>query len=311
MFSVVYFILFLIIEYKNSKAYKIASRIPLIQNTLGSVCDIDILNNIGVYNINFTKRNRFEKNPETNYDIYDLEYKRNIESKKVISIAPAGLNGFYTLGTSTYIKENYNLDNYIFSGASAGSWIGLYMSYLGDNNFKIPLKILELDFSNISSIIELQMFLKQYFLTKFNDQDFNLNKLFIGVTGIHNLQPVTNIYSNFDSLKDALDCCIASSHIPFFSGGLLNRYDNRISFDGGFSTNPYVKFSTPILHINVNMWKKKNGYLFPNNIEKETKKYITAIEGIKMSKIKNANELFYNGYDDAMKNKDILDSLLI
>lgn len=45
----------------------------------------------------------------------------------MITISPGGIYGFYTLGTCSYIKNNYNISDYIFSGASAGSWNSLYM----------------------------------------------------------------------------------------------------------------------------------------------------------------------------------------
>jgi predicted acylesterase/phospholipase RssA len=55
-----------------------------------------------------------------------------ITNKKIISISPGGYKGFYVLGICQYIKEHYNLDNYIFSGASAGSWNALAMCFKRD-----------------------------------------------------------------------------------------------------------------------------------------------------------------------------------
>ena len=54
------------------------------------------------------------------------------KNPKMISISPAGIYGFYTLGTCAYIKENYDVSDYIFSGASAGSWNSLYMVLKND-----------------------------------------------------------------------------------------------------------------------------------------------------------------------------------
>ena len=39
------------------------------------------------------------------------------------------MKGFYLFGISSYIKKNYKLDNYIFSGASAGAWNSLFMCF--------------------------------------------------------------------------------------------------------------------------------------------------------------------------------------
>ena len=44
-----------------------------------------------------------------------------LDNKKLIISTPAGLHGFYLFGVSTYIKEHYNLTNYIYSVASSGS----------------------------------------------------------------------------------------------------------------------------------------------------------------------------------------------
>ena len=55
---------------------------------------------------------------------YVLENKHQL-----ITIAPAGVYGFYELGVCDYLKKHYDLTNCVFSGASAGAWNSLYMSY--------------------------------------------------------------------------------------------------------------------------------------------------------------------------------------
>ena len=49
-------------------------------------------------------------------------------SSKLIISTPGGLFGFYFMGISSYIKRNYALDDYVFSGASAGAWNSLFLS---------------------------------------------------------------------------------------------------------------------------------------------------------------------------------------
>ena len=44
-------------------------------------------------------------------------------AKKILYVAPEGTSRFYTLGITTYIRENYNLENYSLYGASAGRGI--------------------------------------------------------------------------------------------------------------------------------------------------------------------------------------------
>jgi len=62
--------------------------------------------------------------------------KINNNIKKYIYLAPGGFTMPYTLGISQFIKENYNLNNINFIGASAGSWTSIYLAsdmYLSDN----------------------------------------------------------------------------------------------------------------------------------------------------------------------------------
>ena len=96
---------------------------------------------------------------------------------------------------------------------------------------------------------------------------FNFSKLFIGVTQYKNCQFTTNIYTNFVDLEDAIDCCIASSHIPFITNnGFTYKYLNTYSFDGGFSVNPYINKPSHLI-IKPDIWNKKNNIILsPQNI---------------------------------------------
>ena len=38
----------------------------------------------------------------------------------------------------------------------------------------------------------------------------------------------TNIYTDFYDLEDALNCCVASSNIPFITGNLFNKYKLKL-----------------------------------------------------------------------------------
>ena len=225
-------------------------------------------------------------------------------NNKIITIAPAGLRGFYSLGVASYVKDKYDLKDCIFSGASAGAWISLCLSYKG-NSLKIPLDILSLDYNDINSIFKLQMYYKKYFLENFTDNDFELEKIYIGVTEFDNIQPVTHIYTGFKTIQDTIDCCIASSHIPFLSGKILNKYYDKVSFDGGFSAYPYVDYDDPILHINLDMWKKEKGYLL---IDKNIN-YCNTLFGLQIKQMENMKQMFYNGFSDSMNNSLILDNI--
>ena len=58
----------------------------------------------------FMLKNRLFNRFTNNFKYTDDE----LSNKKMISIAPGGTNGFYTLGVSSYIKQNFDLTNYVF-----------------------------------------------------------------------------------------------------------------------------------------------------------------------------------------------------
>ena len=217
---------------------------------------------------------------------------------KIISISPAGYKGVYSMGVCNYIKKHYNLDNYVFSGASAGAWNALLLCYKKDSSvFKND--ILYYGLNNSNNILELQLSMKKKLLEKYNTHDFNLNKLFIGVTTLQSFHSETIIYNDFQSLEDAIDCCIASSHIPFITGEMINKYHNLYSFDGGFSKHPYLQ-NKANLHITPDIWsqnKAHNDSIFDMSLFYKNKY--------------NFTKLYEDGYNDSRNNKKILDSVFI
>jgi len=245
-----------------------------------------------------------------------LEDNNFIKNKKLISISPGGLKGFYELGVLSYIKDNYDMDKYIFSGASAGSWNALFMCFKKDTKHFV-YTLLDYKLSQINNIKELEYFLKYKLLSNYNNDDFDLRRLFIGVTTIKRFKPITNIFSDFNSLEDAINCCIASSHIPLITGGLTNRYHDMYTFDGGFSNYPYLNFTENVLHITPSMWKKlhSNENTLLNNNNKPFLDSFTSVNVILelflMIKNRNYMELFDNGYLDAKNNKELLDKVFL
>ena len=238
-----------------------------------------------------------------------LEDNEFIKNKKLISISPGGLKGFYELGILSYIKDNYNMENYIFSGASAGAWNALFMCFKNDTKVFVFNLLSDYKLLQVKNINELEYYLKYKLLTKYNSNDFDLRRLFIGVTTLKNFKPVTNIFSDFNNLEDAINCCIASSHIPFITGGITNRYHDKYAFDGGFSTYPYLNFTENVLHITPGMWKKLN-----NQNKKFLNKFASLdiiIELFLIAKKKNYMQLFDYGYQDAKINKALLDEIFL
>jgi hypothetical protein len=153
------------------------------------------------------------------------------------------------------------------------------------------------------NIMNLEYRMKTHILNKYTVDDFHFDRLFISVTPIQ-LPISSNIYYKFQTLEEAIDCCIASSHIPFITGGLFNKYKNIYALDGGLHDKPYLlRNIKPTLHISMDM--------FPNN------SYISQIgfferfiEFFSFSK-NNLMELFIKGYTDAQKNVDFLDSVFL
>lgn len=224
------------------------------------------------------------------------------KNKKLISISPGGYKGIYLLGTCMYIKEHFNLDNYIFSGASAGSWNSLVMSYRKDPQF-LKTEILEYSLQNSKSAFDIEMIMKKRILDMCSVDDFDLEKLFIGVTTLHNYKPNTTIFYGFTNLEDAINCCIASSHIPFVTGGIVNKYKDMYTFDGGFSKYPYLNITNSVLHLTPSIWlnQKEN-----ENIIKDITDYTTLFSKEKY----NFSEMLESGYKHAHENRAFLKYVL-
>ena len=233
-----------------------------------------------------------------------------LDDKKLITISPGGYKGFYLLGILTYIKEKYETENLIYSGASAGSWNGLFMCYKG-NPLSFVYNLLDYNIKNTKSITELEYFMKYKLLTSYKTEDFDLRRLFIGVTTIKEFAPFTNIFSEFETLEDAINCCIASSHIPLITGGLTNKYHNMFTFDGGFSNYPYLD-KERMVHVSPSMWQEIHTKNAEPTLMTSAKRSFFSIkkysEFFSVSK-NNLLELFDDGYQDAKKNKSYLDTL--
>jgi hypothetical protein len=244
----------------------------------------------------FGNQDIFVNNTELNYN------------KKLITISPGGCKGFYLAGILTFIKENYNITDCIFSGASAGAWNALFMCYKGDT-MSLVYNILDVNIIKAKTLNELQYLLKYKLLSNYKTEDFDLRKVFIGVTTFKYYTPVINIYTDFDDLEDAINCCIASSHIPLVTGGISNRYKNLFSFDGGFSKYPYLE-KERLLHISHSMWKTTNKNITKKENWKYYLEYLHRFSEFFLLSKNNLVELFDNGYYDAKINKEFFDVIL-
>jgi len=230
-----------------------------------------------------------------------------LTDKKLITISPGGFKGFYLLGILTYLKENYETDHLIFSGASAGAWNSLFMCYKGDP-LSFVYSFLDINIRKAKTITELQYFFKYKLLSSYKQDDFDLKKIFIGVTTFKKFMPNVNIYTDFEDLEDAINCCMASSHIPLITGGVTNRYKNMFSFDGGFCDYPYLN-KDRLIHISPSMWDDlKNKNINKTFLKQKIINIKTFSDFFSMSK-NNLLELFDNGYNDAKIHKEYLDEI--
>ena len=224
----------------------------------------------------------------------------DLYGKKILSISPGGYKGFYVFGICKFIKETYVLSDYVFSGASAGAWNSLVLCSKNDID-TIQSKLLDPSLMKINSAQKLELTIKDRILQNYKTEDFELDRLFIGVTTIENYKSKTVIYNGFENLEDAINCCIASSHIPFLTGGLTNIYRKTFSFDGGFSRYPYLNTTVPILHIHPNLL---------NHFPQDKSMFNISDYTTMFSKNQFPFEtMIQNGYLDAMRNKKYLDSI--
>lgn len=273
-----------------------------------------------IHHIINKKKDKHKNNEENETYLIQNDF---LQGKRLISISPGGFKGFYLFGVLSYIKDNYDLTNYIYSGASAGAWNALFMC-IKNNNSHIRDMIQEEDIKKITSVYELEQKIKSkllsYYKNREKENDFDFRRLFIGVTTINNnYQPDTTIYNDFESLEDAIDCCIASSHIPFVTGGLINKYNGRINFDGGFKKNPYLNINKSVLHISPSMWIKiknsiKDGNEIPvkeqSSLWNDIHKFFYQTNVLKKDNI-DFFQLYEDGYREARENKAILDDIII
>lgn len=220
---------------------------------------------------------------------------------KLIIITPGGINGFYMMGIIKYITERICLDDYIFSGASAGAWCCLFLC------LKTPVKFITLlpkilaDLQDIlytsNSLYHILYSLKSMILEVTTTSDYDFERLFIGVLRYEAYSLTTNIYSNFTSLEDAIDCCISSSHIPFITGEFSYMYQGRCVFDGAFSKYPFLNAYTPTIVIDPNIWKPMSYGIFLQAMSVSTKNV-------------NISEMFWDGYRDTVINGEMLMEML-
>lgn len=217
-------------------------------------------------------------------------------TEKKMSISPGGLFGFYNLGVAAYIKDHYNLSDYRFSGTSAGSWVALFLTAKTNTTEMTENLLRNVNERRPKSVYQVEMILKDVLLTQYQTADFDLDRLSISMTTFNPLISKT-VYSQFGSLEDAVNASIASSHIPYITGGLCTQYRDVYSLDGVFSGDTGIHFAAADEHpslfsISPFMWKNSTSWC---------SSWMKFTHLFSLKKI-NISQLFYEGYADTMRN---------
>ena len=217
--------------------------------------------------------------------------KTNLLDKNILHITPGGLYGFYDTGICKIIKEKYNLKNYIFNGVSAGSWNSLLMVYKYDHDKLVKLIFNIYDKNKINGIKTTQQEFKNIILSNTNTEDFELDKLFITVCVLNNNKINNYVYTDFETLECAINCCIASSNIPVLTGDIIHKYRDKISYDGGFLYNSHIIIKKPKFIITNSLFGKK--------------RFFTSLFNSKI----NIHNLYKEGINDCQNNISYLDDI--
>lgn len=228
----------------------------------------------------------------------DFNHQRHIvndtlENKQFITCEPGGLNGFYSMGVAYFLRQHYDLNQFHFAGASAGSWVCLMLSIQTDLKYMIEdilsINLTEYKGKNYQKFYYLQNRLQNIFVNNFVESDFNLSKVYIGVSLFKKFGFEGNLITNFNNLTDVTNCCQVSSHIPLITGDIFRKYDQYLAVDGGLKKLPSSLIPNPYFNINSEIWGRQLEEAFNPN--------------------KNLSQLFEYGYLDSLKNKHILDKI--
>lgn len=229
------------------------------------------------------------------YIIYLLYKKYKIKHQNYdIVLAPGGMLGFYTLGICHYIKNNYNINNKKIIGFSAGSFNIIFMSLKNENNNEYLSKLFNLNIRGNDNITDMIMLLQKNILLEINFDDLLLENKSIGLTSNSlKLQDV----NSFNTTKEIVNCCVASSFIPFITyNDFFYFYKGKDYYDGGimyhFLKRTLKKKCLIISYKMFNRWKNCRFNLL---------------------KKKNVSiyDLYMLGYHDATNNKALFDSYLL
>lgn len=135
-----------------------------------------------------------------------------------IVIGPGGFLGWYLLGITSYLKNNYDISSKQVGGTSAGAIISLAaLSPSPIQELLIHPSVEQLVTAPIGKKWKLYPSVVR---DVFRDVDMDHDRLFVSLTEVSFRDPFfkPRILDSFSSKEEAVEYALASAHVPFLSG---------------------------------------------------------------------------------------------
>jgi hypothetical protein len=201
-----------------------------------------------------------------------------------IVISPGGYRGLYTVGICHYVKNHFDVKNKSFAGFSSGTFNALFMLINPELQNKYLRLVFTLQQRQVAHLLEDVI---HTITTQFEEKDFALDRLNVGVSTVMGLE----YFKQFLSLQDALSCCKCSSFVPFVTHNqLFLVYKHQLTLDGGIYYKQLKKIKDDHFLISSTMFGR-----YDKNL----------LSGFKKPKC-SFYQLYLYGYHDARKNHDVL-----
>jgi hypothetical protein len=268
----------------------------------------------------------FPSYKSSHYISFDINNNLQRNKKKQIFIECGGGYVSYYVGIIKFIKDNYSkedLEKIIWLASSAGVFAAINGAYIDkdkDESIDIFKKMLrEMRQTWYGVIYNLNSLIKKYLYDKYllqykKDIECKNNKLFIAVLNVNIICPIFSsitFYYNFESMKEFTESCLCSHGIPFITGPLnvtimthpkkwyIKRMDAgwlTLLFGYLFGYDKFMPYGNNIEYhvISANIFRPLRidwFWLWPY--------------------VKNFENLYNIGYEDAKNNVEILNKIIL
>tara|TARA_X000001036_G_C20690252_1_gene809140 strand:- start:507 stop:1289 length:783 start_codon:yes stop_codon:yes gene_type:complete len=223
------------------------------------------------------------------------EEKTASELRPCIHFGTGALGGFYQLGITKFLAENYDLKDIDFSGTSAGSMCATILAF--ECNPKCIDSVVEEYITTMENYTDREFWRNTHSQIIKSTKKLNTkkkikkNKLHIISTELTPI-PKRVIITNLTNFTQAMEACVASSYIPFLCGTAATWYNGTYMCDGGLLGDrdmPANRF--PLMKIHPDFWGREIKDIYSWNSTR-------------------ALELYKQGYQDSYVNKRVLDYIL-